>query len=117
MVAHIHRFVFPLLFCLVGLQSLAQTAEPDAAVVSRWESVTVNEGGMDLLIRFDRPINHERSWLSLLHDGKSSKRCMPGSRLPPMCLRASGLRRPATTSCTGSCAPRKVTRDTMGSFR
>lgn len=70
MIVCVLRIIVPVALCLLDLQSLAQTAEPHATVVRRWESVTIDEHGMDLLIRFDRPINHERSWLSLLRHGE-----------------------------------------------
>ncbi len=70
MIACILRIIVPVVLCLLDLQSFAQITDPHATAVHRWKSVTINEHGMDLLIRFDRPINHERSWLSLLRDGK-----------------------------------------------
>jgi hypothetical protein len=56
--------------CLLGLQSHAQSTEPAAATRIGLESVTIGERGTELLLRFDRPINHARSRISLSRDGR-----------------------------------------------
>jgi hypothetical protein len=54
--------------CLLSLQSHAQSTRPDATTSVGLQSVTIGERGTEQL-HFDRPINHVRSWLSLIHDG------------------------------------------------
>ena len=54
----------------VGLQAHAQTAAKQSADPIRLESVTINEHATELLVRFDRPISHNLSLLSLVRDGK-----------------------------------------------
>src|SRR5262245_44326161 len=71
--AMIARYLFiitPLAFCLVSPQSDAQTAALKAAESIRLESVTIGERSTELLIRFDRPISHGQSWISLIREGK-----------------------------------------------
>jgi acetyl esterase/lipase len=56
--------------CLLSLQSHAQSTKPDATTFIGLQSVTIGERGTELLLRFDRPINHARSWISLIQDGR-----------------------------------------------
>ena len=56
--------------CLLSFQSKAQSTKPDATTLIGLESVTIGERGTELLLRFDRPINHARSWISLSRDGR-----------------------------------------------
>ncbi len=56
--------------CLASVQSHAESAGPDAAVSIGLQSVTIGERGTELMLRFDRPISHAKSWLSLIHDGR-----------------------------------------------
>jgi hypothetical protein len=56
--------------CLLSLQAHAQWAKPDATTSIGLQSVTIGERGTELLLRFDRPINHARSWLSLIRDSR-----------------------------------------------
>jgi hypothetical protein len=56
--------------CLLPLQSHAEWAKPDEPTSIGLQSVTIDERGTELMLRFDRPISHARSWLSLVHDGR-----------------------------------------------
>lgn len=56
--------------CVLSLQSRAESAGPDARVSIGLQSVTIDDRGTELMLRFDRPISHARSWLSLIHDGR-----------------------------------------------
>jgi hypothetical protein len=56
--------------CLLSLQSNAQSTRPDATTLIGLESVTIGERGTELLLRFDRPINHARSGISLSRHGR-----------------------------------------------
>jgi len=55
---------------LLGFQTHAQTAAPRAGEPIRLKSVTIGERSTELLIRFDRPISHGQSWITLVRDGK-----------------------------------------------
>jgi hypothetical protein len=70
MTAWYRRVVASGVLCLLGLQSTAQTADVDAMLPRPRESAIVSDRSTDLLVRFDRPINHELSWLSIVHDGE-----------------------------------------------
>jgi hypothetical protein len=63
MAARYLRVIASVVLCLLSLQTHA--SEP-----IRLESVTIGERGTELLIRFDRPISHGQSWISLVRDGK-----------------------------------------------
>jgi hypothetical protein len=54
---------------LLSLQLHAQSTRPDETTFIGLQSVTIGERGTELLLRFDRPINHARSWITLIHDG------------------------------------------------
>lgn len=69
-VAHPHRVVALVALCTVGLQPQAQTTRLEPTKPIRMESATIGEHGTELLVRFDRPISHDQSWLSLVRDGK-----------------------------------------------
>ena len=69
MAARFRRDIVLTAFCLLGFPSLAEAAEPDAAALRHWEGVTIGEHSMELVVRFDRPISHERSWFFLVRDG------------------------------------------------
>ena len=56
--------------CLLGLPAYAQSTKPDAPTSIGLHSVTIGDRGTELLLRFDRPINHVTSWLSLVRDGQ-----------------------------------------------
>jgi hypothetical protein len=56
--------------CMLSLQSHAQSTKPDTKTSIGLQSATIGERGTELLLRFDRPINHVRSWLSLIYDGR-----------------------------------------------
>jgi hypothetical protein len=56
--------------CLFGLSAHAQSIKPDATPSIGLHSVTIGERGTELLLRFDRPINHATSFLSLVRDGR-----------------------------------------------
>jgi len=56
--------------CLLGLPAHAQSTKQDAPTSIGLQSVTIGERGTELLLRFDRPINHVTSWLSLVRDGQ-----------------------------------------------
>ena len=64
------RVVALVVFCALSLQSHAQTTMPKSTKPIRMESVTIGERGTELIVRFDRPVSHEQSWLSLVRDGK-----------------------------------------------
>jgi hypothetical protein len=70
MVVRSLRVIALVLFCSVSLQSHAQPAGQQSAGPIRLESVTINEHATELLVRFDRPISHSLSSLSLVRDGK-----------------------------------------------
>jgi methionine-rich copper-binding protein CopC len=58
------------LLCSLSVQSHAQTTGQKSTGPVRLESVKIGERGTELLVTFDRPISHGRSWLSLVRDGK-----------------------------------------------
>src|SRR5258708_19821828 len=70
MTAQILRAISVGVLCLLGLQSHAQSAKPDATTSIALQNVTIGERGTELLLRFDRPINHGRSWISLMRDAR-----------------------------------------------
>jgi hypothetical protein len=88
------RLIAPVVL-LLSLQSPAQTAELDAAAPRRWESATIDERGTELLVRFDRPISHERSWLFLLRNGDVVETIHPRLQAAPNVLFAR-IRTPPT---------------------
>jgi hypothetical protein len=55
---------------LLSLQAQAQTHSPGTAMLDL-QSVTIGERGTELLLRFNRPINHTQSWLTLERGGKT----------------------------------------------
>jgi hypothetical protein len=56
--------------CFLSVPSHAQTGLSKAKERIRLESVTIADRGTELLVRFDRPVSHERSLLTLVRDGK-----------------------------------------------
>ena len=70
MVALLLRVIALVVVCSLSLQAHAQTAEQKSPGPLRLESVTIGERATEILLRFDRPISHEQSWLSLVRDGK-----------------------------------------------
>jgi hypothetical protein len=54
------------LVCLSSLQPHAQERTSSIGL----QSVTIGERGTDLVLRFNRPISHVRSWLSLVRGGQ-----------------------------------------------
>jgi hypothetical protein len=70
MVAHSLRVVALVVGCAFGLQSHAQTMMSMATKPIQTESVAIGELGTELFVRFDRPISHDQSSLSLIRDGK-----------------------------------------------
>lgn len=66
---HLRTIVVGVL-CLLGLPAHAQSTRPNASTSIALQSVTVGEQGTEVLLRFDRPISHTASWLSLIRDGK-----------------------------------------------
>ena len=56
--------------CSLTMQLHAQTAAPKSTDPIHLESVTISERGTELLVRFDRPISHGLSSLSLVRDGR-----------------------------------------------
>ena len=58
------------ILCLLSLASHAQPAKPNATTSIALQSVTIGERGTELLLRFDRPISHVRSSISLVHNGQ-----------------------------------------------
>ena len=65
-----HFIIALVLLSSVSLQSNAQTAGKQSTSPIRLEIVTINEHATELLVRFDRPISHSLSSLSLVRDGK-----------------------------------------------
>lgn len=70
MTARCLRAVAVCALCLFAFQARAESAGPTPRVSIGLQSVTIGERGTELMLRFDRPINHARSWLSLIHDGR-----------------------------------------------
>ena len=70
MAARSLRVIALVVLCLLSLQSHAQTTAPKSAGPIRLESVTIGARGTEVLVRFDRPIDHGQSWLSLVREGK-----------------------------------------------
>lgn len=56
--------------CLLDVPARAQSSATDAPTSVSLQSATIDERGTVLLLRFDRPINHRTSWLSLVRDGQ-----------------------------------------------
>lgn len=69
MTARYLRIIAASALCLLSLQLRAQSTKTDAPTSIGLQSVTIGERGTELLLRFDRPINHVTSWLSLVRDG------------------------------------------------
>jgi hypothetical protein len=80
------RVIAPVLICLVSLQSQAQTAGKQSMGPVRMESVAINEHATELLVRFDRPISHSLSSLTLVHDGKTVATAHPRLEAAPNVL-------------------------------
>jgi hypothetical protein len=72
--------------CLLAFHVQAQTAEPDDKRPLRMESVTIGERGTEVLVRFDRPISHERSTLFLVRNGKVVETIHPRLEAAPTVL-------------------------------
>ena len=70
MIANSLRVSAFLVLSSLALQSHAQTAGQKSPDPVRLESVTIGERGTELLVTFDRPITHGRSWISLIRAGK-----------------------------------------------
>jgi len=70
MVTRTLRLISLVVACTLGPQLQAQTMMPKSMAPIRMESVTIVELGTELLVRFDRPISHDQSSLSLSRDGK-----------------------------------------------
>jgi len=72
------RILVAAALCVVDVQAQAQTqartqAQTNTADDARslaLQSVTIGDQGTELLLRFNRPISHERSWLWVIHDGR-----------------------------------------------
>jgi hypothetical protein len=56
--------------CWFALQPAARTASAEDGRSLALQSVTIGGHGTELALRFDRPIDHERSWLWVMHDGR-----------------------------------------------
>ena len=69
MIASFLRVVALVVCCSLTLQLHAQTPAPKSTDPIRLESVTISERGTELLVRFNRPISHQLSLLSLVRDG------------------------------------------------
>jgi hypothetical protein len=63
------RVIALVILCSVSLLSHAQTVGDRSTIPIRLESATINGHAIELLVRFDRPINHNLSSLSLVRDG------------------------------------------------
>jgi methionine-rich copper-binding protein CopC len=88
MVARALRLIALAGFWMLGLQSPshAQAMAAKPATPIRMDSVTINELGTELLVRFDRPISHEQSSLSLIHAGKIVSTLHPRLQAQPNVL-------------------------------
>jgi hypothetical protein len=73
-------------FCLLSFKALAETTEPSTTNLRRWETVTIGEHSIELVVRFDRPISHQRSWLFLVRDGKVVETIYPRLEAAPNVL-------------------------------
>jgi methionine-rich copper-binding protein CopC len=69
MVARALRVIALVVSCTFGPPSHAQMMTSKAKPI-QMESVAIGELGTELLVRFDRPISHDQSSLSLVRDGK-----------------------------------------------
>src|SRR5712691_7025653 len=74
------------LLCLLGIQVFAQAAELDTPSPLRMESVTIGERSTEIVMRFDRPINHAGSSLLLLLGGKVVETIHPRLEAAPNVL-------------------------------
>ncbi len=99
MVVRSLRVIALVLLCSVSLQSHAQTAGKQSTGPVRLESVTINERGTELLVRFDRPISHTLSSLALVRDGKIVATPHPRLEAAPNAL-FSRIPTPATGNYT-----------------
>jgi hypothetical protein len=87
--AMVIRFLKNIVFvlsCVLGFQSLAQTGELPMTGLRRWEAATIGEHSTELVVRFDRPISHVRSWLFLVHNGKVVETIHPRLEAAPNVL-------------------------------
>jgi hypothetical protein len=67
---YLRAIALGILCCLLSVQAHAEIATSETGISIALQSVTVGERGTDLLLRFNRPISHVRSWLSVIHDGR-----------------------------------------------
>lgn len=81
----LHIIVFVVLG-LISLQAYGQIAALKSTGPVRLESVSIGELGTELLVRFDRPINHGQSWLVLVRDGKVVAMIRPRLQAAPNVL-------------------------------
>jgi hypothetical protein len=58
------------ILCLLALQVRAQTATHEEATDISLQSVAIGDRGTEFLLRFNRPISHTRSQLTLFRDGR-----------------------------------------------
>lgn len=86
MIAQHFRGIALGVLCVLGFQGHARAAELDTTRPLRMESVTIGERGTEIFIQFDRPISHERSSLSLVHNGKVIETIYPRLEATPKVL-------------------------------
>jgi methionine-rich copper-binding protein CopC len=83
LIAHFLRVMALVGSCAFGLQLHAQTMTSKPIQI---ESVAIGELGTEVLIRFDRPISHDQSSLSLIRDGKVVATLHPRLQAAPKVL-------------------------------
>ena len=86
MIASFLRMVGLVVLSSLSLQPHAQTGTLRQTSPIRLESVSIGENGTEILVRFDRPISHEQSWLSLLRDGRTVATLHPRLEAQPNVL-------------------------------
>jgi hypothetical protein len=64
------RAVVIAILCWFAIEAAVPRASAEDGRSLALQSVTIGGHGTELALRFDRPINHERSWLWVMHDGR-----------------------------------------------
>jgi hypothetical protein len=70
MTARVLRAVGIAVLCALALPAEVRTPRAEEGRSLALQNVTIGGQGTELTLRFDRPINHERSWLWVIHDGR-----------------------------------------------
>ena len=102
------------------LGALAPARADDVRVMQSMPAASAVIGGRssEFFVRFDRPVDHIHSTLAIMRDGKLVEQLHPrlefGARRP---VRAGHPPfPPATTNCTGKCAPWRAPTPSMATF-